>query len=253
MGGHFYDCKGTPYLTEARTPVQARKIKAYPSVTTVLSIQMNDFLHNIWMPRKLVELARDNPTMPVQEIQELKYGQRVCPATGNKISSSSFGTSVHARLEEVLNHRIFGEGLENEGTPFDDWAEPFIDFIDKNNIKPLATEKIVYCDKMKSAGSVDLIAEVDGKVHLFDYKCRDTKGTGGKFYEEKDCTQLAIESKWLQQSMDLHYEPMVTSVCICTESKKHYHKNWTKTQMRKAVTRFRYLNRLYRIDWMKAK
>ena len=187
MGGHFYDCKGTPYLTEARTPVQARKIKAYPSVTTVLSIQMNDFLHNIWTPRKIVELARDNPTMPVQEIQELNYGQRVCPATGKKISSSSFGTSVHARLEEVLNHRIFGEGLENEGTPFDDWVEPFIDFIDENNIKPLATEKIVFCHKMKSAGSVDLIADVDGKVHLFDYKCRDTKGTGGKFYEEKDC------------------------------------------------------------------
>lgn len=253
MGGHFYDCTDTPFLTEARTPAQARKLKAYPSVTTILSIQMSDFLHNIWMPRKYVELARLHPTLSVDEIQTLKYGERLCPATNKKISSSSFGTAVHARLEDVLNEKITGAKLEKEGTPFDPWVKPFLDFIEENDIVPIACEQIVYCDKMKSAGSVDLIARKDGKLHLYDYKCRDTKGTGGKFYEEKDCTQLAIESKWIQESHELDYEPMVTSVCICTQSKKHYHKNWSKTQMRKAVTRFRYLNRLYRMDWMKAK
>lgn len=253
MGGHFYDCTNTPFLTEARTPVQARKIKAYPSVTTILSIQMSDFLHNIWTPRKLVELAREDLSLSVQEIQELKYGQRVCPATQKKITSSAFGTAVHARLEDVLNHRINGGGLVEGETPYDLWVEPFIDYIDANEVEPVACEKILYCDKLKSAGSVDLIAKKDGQYRLYDYKCRNTKGTGGKFYEEKDCTQLAIESKWLQQDLGLDYEPMITSVCICTESKKHYHKNWTKTQMRKAVTRFRYLNRLYKIDWMKAK
>jgi len=253
MGGHFYNCKNVPFLTEARTPVQARKIKAYPSVTTILSIQMNDFLHNIWMPRKLVELAREYPAMSVHEIHDLKYGQRVCPATGDFISSSHFGTSVHERLEDIINNRILEQGLEHEETPYDPWAEPFIDFIDENNVEPIACEKILYCDKMNSAGSVDFIAKIDGKFHLFDYKCRDTKGTGGKFYEEKDCTQLAIESKWLQQDLELDYEPRITSVCICTESKKHYHKNWSLTQMRKGVTRFKYLNRLYRMDWMRAK
>jgi len=138
MAGHFYDCKGEPYLTQAKTPVQARKLKAYPSVTTILSIQMSDFLHNIWMPRKLVELAREHPTMSVHEIHDLKYGQRVCPATNNFISSSEFGTAVHNRLEDVINNRITCEGLVHVTTPYDPWVEPFIDFIDENNIEPVA-------------------------------------------------------------------------------------------------------------------
>ena len=73
MAGHFYDCTDNPYLTAAQTPVQARKLKAYPSVTTVLSIQMSDFLHNIWMPKKMVELARDNPMASVAHLKKLKW------------------------------------------------------------------------------------------------------------------------------------------------------------------------------------
>lgn len=253
MSGHFYDCKNTPYLTEAKTPVQARKLKAYPSVTTILSIQMSDFLHNIWMPKKMVELARDNPMASVAHLKKLKYGTRISPETGEKILSSDFGTAVHQRLEEVLNNRIDSRGLSNSTSPYDEWVEPFIDYIDENEIIPISCERILYCDKMQSAGSVDLIAERDGRLHLYDYKCRDTKGTGGKFYETKDCTQLAIEAKWLQDTEELNYLPMVTSVCICTESRKHYHKDWNKTQMRKAITRFKHLNRLYKMDWMKAK
>jgi len=253
MSGHFYDCTSEPYLTAAKTPVQARKLKAYPSVTTILSIQMEDFMHNTWIPRKLVELARDYPTASVQQIQDMKYGYRICPETNEKVSSSHFGTMVHARLEDIINNLITGEGLAEAVTDYDAWAEPFIDFILREGIEPRACERILYCDKMKSAGSVDFIAKVDGKYHLYDYKCRDTKGTGGKFYEKKDCTQLAIESKWLQQDLGLDYTPMATSVCICTESKKHYHKNWSLTQMRKGVTRFKNLNKLYRMDWMNAK
>lgn len=250
---HFYDCNDTPYLTDARTAVQARKINAYPSVTTILGTQMTDFMHNIWIPRKLVELAREHPELSVAEIQRLKYGQRICPETKNKIPSSEFGTAVHARLEDVLNNRINGKGLEQSESAYDGWVEPFIDFIDDNGITPLACEKIVYCHKMKSAGSIDLIAKKGARLHLFDYKCRDTKGTGGKFYEEKDCSQLAVESLWVKNLMGLEYMPKITSVCICTESKRHYHKNWTATQMRKGVSRFRNLNRLYRMDWMKIK
>ncbi len=249
---HFYNCESEPFLTKASTPSQAKKVKAYPSVTTVLSSMKSEFLDNIWTPRKLVELARLHPVASVFEIQDMKYGFRTSPIDGNFITSSSFGTSVHARLEELIDS-IIDKGYldEYEPTEWDEWVTPFLDFLKEKDIEPIATEKILYCDKFKSAGSVDLIAKVDGKYHLFDYKCRDTKGTGGKFYENKDCTQLAIESRFLKDSLDLDYDPMATSVCICTESKKHYHKNWTKVQMRKGVTRFRHLSKLYWMDWMK--
>lgn len=249
--GHFYNCTGEPFLTKATTPAQAKKVKAYPSCTTVLSIQKSEFLDNIWSPRKLVELGRQFPLASVYEIQEMKYGHRISPVDGELIKSSEFGTAVHARLEEVINKLMDSAAKAKKRSPFDPWVKPFIDFIKENNVEPVACEKILYCDKLKSAGSVDLIAKVDGKYHLFDYKCRDTKGTGGKFYETKDCTQLSIESKWLQQDLKLDYEPQVTSVCICTESRKHYHKTWSKTQMRKGVTRFRHLVKLYWMDWMR--
>tara|TARA_R100001086_G_scaffold76393_1_gene36990 strand:+ start:230 stop:988 length:759 start_codon:yes stop_codon:yes gene_type:complete len=249
--GHFYNCQNKPYLTTARTPAQARKLKAYPSCTTILKIQKNNFLDNIWIPRQLVYLAREHLAASVEEIQDMKFGYRICPKTKEKIRSNIFGTRVHARLEQVINAKITGDKLEQAVDDYDEWVKPFILFINKEKIEPISCEEIVYCDKSRSAGSVDFIGKWKDKIHLFDYKCRDTKGTGGKFYEEKDCSQLAIECKWVKQIYDLDYMPMATSVCICTESKKHYHKHWNKTQLRKGVTRFNYLNKIYRMDWMK--
>tara|TARA_R110000751_G_scaffold29784_5_gene76702 strand:+ start:1017 stop:1778 length:762 start_codon:yes stop_codon:yes gene_type:complete len=249
--GHFYNCKGEPFLTDASTPAQAKKVKALPSVTTILGIQKNEFLDEIWGPRKLVELAREFPFASTTELKDMRYGFRINPENGSPIKSSDFGTAVHARLEDRINYLMHGKELQTKVSPFDGWADPFIEFIAKNKIEPVHCEKILYCNRDKSAGSVDFIAKVQGKYHLFDYKCRNTKGTGGKFYETKDCTQLAIESKWLQKDLGLDYEPAITSVCICTESRNHYHKNWNGTQARKGVQRFRHLAKLYWMDWMR--
>jgi len=248
---HFYDCTQEPFLTKARTPSQAKKLGALPSVTTILSSKKSDFLDNIWTPRKLVELARQHPHASSRDLSEMKYGFRTNPIDGKPISSSEFGTAVHARLEHQIESIMRTGNIDQESVVvWDRWALPFINFMSDHDIEPIATEKILFCNKFKSVGSVDLIAKVEGKYHLFDYKCRDTKGTGGKFYEEKDCTQLAIEARFLKDTMELDYDPGITSVCICVESKKHYHKNWTKAQAKKGVTRFRYLSKLYWMDWM---
>jgi hypothetical protein len=59
---HFYDCsKKVALLSQSTTPPQARKANHYPSVTTILGILKSDFVDNIWKPRKIVELARENP------------------------------------------------------------------------------------------------------------------------------------------------------------------------------------------------
>jgi len=247
---HFYDCSGSPKLTSARTPSQAKKIKAYPSVTTILGIQMEDYLHNIWIPQKICDLARQHPEATSRQIMDIKYGYRTSPIDGMPIRSNEFGTAVHGRLEDVLNNRITNEGLKENETPWDGWVEPFLDFIEDNNIEVIECEKIAVSDKERSAGSIDLVAMWDGKYHLFDYKCRDTKGSGGKFYEKKDCSQLAIESMWIKEEFELNYFPAITSVCICTETQKHYHKNWSKAQLRKGIKRFRLLRQIYYMDWM---
>lgn len=248
---HFYDCEATePYLTEARTPPQARKIGAYPSVTTVMGIIKDPFLDGIWSPNKFVELARQNPDWSMDEIHRRKFGMRESPITGNEMTSSEFGTTVHGRLEKHIQE-IIGKRKPNLDSDWDAWAEPFLKHITDEEIEPLSVEYVAWDDELKVAGSVDFIGRLpDGKYYMADYKCRDCKGKGGKFYEKKDCTQLAIESWMLAKMWDLEYLPFITSVCIDISTKKHYHKQWSFKQMQRGIERFKLTSELYWMDFM---
>ncbi len=248
---HFYNCDASePFLTEARTPPQARKIGAYPSVTTVMGIIKDPFLDGIWSPNKFVELARENKDWDMDEIFRRKFGMRTSPISGEEITSSEFGTSVHARLEDHTCDLMAGKNPTMD-SEWDSWAEPFLKHIADNNIEPIASELIAWDDELKVAGSVDFVGKMpDGKYYLADYKCRDCKGRGGKFYEKKDCTQLAIESWMLARQWNLEYLPWITSVCIDIGTKKHYHKEWSWKQMQKGIERFKLMAEIYWMDFM---
>jgi len=116
---HFYTSSKNPqFLEDVKTPHQALKNgRAYPSVTTVLGIVKDDFLDSIYTPRKLVDLARENPSTHYSILKDWVYGFREHPFTGEMISSSEFGTSVHKRIEDWL---MDGEG---EASAYDDWAK----------------------------------------------------------------------------------------------------------------------------------
>jgi hypothetical protein len=222
---HFYSSARDPkFLENVQTPAQARKNgKAYPSVTTVLGIVKDDFLDSIYQPREMVKLARENPTADWQEIKEMTYGFRTHPFTGEKISSSEFGTAVHKRIEEWL---LEGYG---KASPYDDWAKPFIDWVNENNIEVLDCEYVISDSRWKIAGSVDFIGKYpNGKAFMADYKCRSCDGKG-KFYT-KDCKQLAIESAMLRKKFKLDYYPEIISVCICSNTAEHFHKVWSSEE-----------------------
>lgn len=249
---HFYktDSDSGVHLTTASTPAQAKKLGAYPSVTTVMRIIKDPFLDEKWSPAKYVELARENEGWGMGEIEMRKYGMRTDPTTGLEITSSAFGTSVHERLETHANSIINEEPILMD-SDWDDWAVPFIKFIHDEGIEPLKSEFIAFDDEIKVAGSVDFIGEQkDGKIIMFDYKCRDCKGKGGKFYEKKDCTQLAIESWMLARMWDLEFLPTIVSVCIDIGTKKHYHKEWSWKQMQKGIERFKLTSEIYWMDFM---
>ena len=248
---HFYDCTtDKPFLTSANTPTQAKNLDAYPSVTTVMSIIKDPFLDGIWSPKKFVELARDEEEWSMDEIFRRKFGMRTSPIDGSEITSSEFGTSVHARLEKHIGDMIANKKPELD-SEWDAWTEPFLKHIVDNQIEPVAVELVAHDDEIKVAGSVDFVGKMpDGKYYLADYKCRDCKGRGGKFYEKKDCTQLAIESWMLTRMWNLDYLPWVTSVCIDIGTKKHYQKEWTWKQMQKGIERFKLTAEIYWMDFM---
>ena len=60
-----------------------------------------------------------------------------------------------------------------EETPWDDWAEPFIEWYRKNNVTPIAVEHMIGEGTVKIVGSVDFIGkDASGEAFLADYKCR---------------------------------------------------------------------------------
>ena len=134
------------YPKLARTTVDGARLyetpsgRAYPSITTVTGL-----------------LKR-------QAIQE--WRERVGAEEANKISgrASSRGTRVHSLCEDYLsNLEVTPNYLDHEL-----WQgiTPLLDRI--NNIHALETK--LYSDHLEVAGTVDCIAEFDGKLSVIDFK-----------------------------------------------------------------------------------
>ena len=117
--------------------------KYYPSVTTVLSFQ-------------------EKPEL-------IAWRKRVGDAEANRISriASTKGSKVHLACENYL------EGKETEwGIAESDAREAFQAFIPvlEKVTTVHAMETRMWSDKLEVAGTVDLIAEVDGELTILDWK-----------------------------------------------------------------------------------
>lgn len=244
---HFYNCSEDYPLFEKEitTPTQARKksSKIYPSVTTILSIVKDDFIDSIYRPSKLVELAREFPNLPWRDVETLVYGTRTHPVTNDTIGSAEFGTNVHKCIEDKILALM--DGKEAEPNPYDEWAEPFLEWIEESGTKPHACEHLISSDRIKTAGSIDFLGyDENDRLFLADYKCRtNTKGRA-KVYP-KDCEQLAIESYMMMKATNLSYLPKCISVIIDCDTKKHYHKEWSAQETNVGINNFKHTAKLY--------
>jgi hypothetical protein len=204
----------------------------YPSVTTILNIIPNPFIDK-WKVKRAIELKGENPDMKYEDIVQLMWGLAICPKTGERIASSDFGTLAHDRLEKLVNARIDQTSIESD--PYDDFAQPVMDYFDEHEIDFVEAETLISCHEMKIAGRLDLVAKKDGKICLFDYKFRDCSGKDkGKFYD-KDCYQLAIESHMYMNAMGLEYFPDIYSVCICNNTARVFVKKWSDMMLDRGI------------------
>jgi len=124
--------------------------KSYPSVTTVTGL----------LKRKAIQ----------------EWRERVGAEEANKISgrASSRGTRIHSLCEDYLSNK------QTNANYFDvemwQTIKPHLDRI--NNIHAL--ESKLYSDHLEVAGTVDCIAEYDGKLSVIDFK------TSSRVKESKD-------------------------------------------------------------------
>lgn len=135
--------------------------KAYPSITTVLSILGKEAI--------------------------LAWRARVGEEEANKVSrqASTRGTAVHKLAEDYVDN-------------VEDWKGKHMpaNIATFNTIKPILDEHVdniwfqevfLYSDKLKCAGQVDCIAEYDGVLSIIDYK------TSRRVKKKEDITNYFIQ------------------------------------------------------------
>jgi len=118
--------------------------KAYPSITTVLSI--------------------------LSEESIAKWRERVGEEEADRISyrAATRGTAVHEIIEKYINNE---EDFKNGYTP--DILSSFLDLqriLDSRIGRVYAQEAPLYSDHLGVAGRVDCVAEFDGKLSIIDFK-----------------------------------------------------------------------------------
>jgi hypothetical protein len=90
------------FLKTVTTQPQANKAQGVvvASVTTKLSYAPNEFLQ-LWFKKQIHYLTKKFPHATFDEINDMAWGMREHPATGELIQSSEWGTTLHKHLEDA--------------------------------------------------------------------------------------------------------------------------------------------------------
>jgi hypothetical protein len=110
-----------------------------------------------------------------------EWRKRVGAETANKISrqATERGTSVHQLIEDYCQNK------ESEGKIMPNAADMFTRLRDVanqsiDNIK--LVEGLMYSEYLRAAGTVDMVAEFDGKLSIIDWKTSTRRKTRSRCY-----------------------------------------------------------------------
>lgn len=131
-------------------------------------------------------------------------------AEQEKDRTADVGTIVHDYAEAFGKARKAGEPVPPlpETAPEEAYKgiEAFLTWVKNNDVKFLETERLVYSKKHGYVGTLDLLAEVNGKVTLVDYK------TGKYVYDEHYYQVAGYKMAWEEEkekvkaAMILHFD-----------------------------------------------
>lgn len=165
-GCHWYDRDGKPQH-EADLRV-ARKVKLYPSVTSIDKDEFkNDFLER-WKMNQLVISACENPRYLGESDQQ--FAQRIYDISNTKArNAAAFGKRIHRALEEYPVQPAFD--LLTHFINFQKWYESSIESC-------VHSEEILLDHELGVAGTTDFIGygkgDISGRV-VADWKTQDVK------------------------------------------------------------------------------
>jgi len=125
----------------------------YPSVTSIISIMSEEFIR--------------------------AWKEAVGESTANEISrkAATRGTLIHENCENYLQGKPLTFGMfEQEERKMFESLIPVMDSIEEVH----AMESVLYSDTLKFAGTVDLIAKINGELSILDWK------TSGRYKSSED-------------------------------------------------------------------
>lgn len=176
--------------------------RVYPvSVTTILSTLAKPALVP-WAVNKTIQYLDEELRKPWafaqldRILQAAKYAHN-----RHKSDAAEIGTNAHAWMENYW--KGVDQPMPDPG-PVRNCVVSAIEGINKHHIVPIAVERPVYSRRLNIAGRMDLLAKIDGKLAILDYKSNRTKiyeesafqlAAYAEFYREE--TGESVESRWL--------------------------------------------------------
>lgn len=146
------------------------------SVTQVLSVIHK---HLVWWGTGLAKesMLRDiRPGQSYDEIELEAIGERARKAHNDRKNvAANIGKIVHAYAEDYIHWMMAGSPVGKvPDLPVNPAARTasmaFLEWMEKHNVKPLISERLCYSRTCGYAGTVDLVAEVDGMQTVLDFK-----------------------------------------------------------------------------------
>ncbi len=185
---HYYLTSGESCHGDLRS---ARKVGAFPSVTTILGAAgpSKQGLMN-WKEEQAILSALSLPRNDGEADSD--FAKRVVLDSRKEVEAAALrGTHIHSLAEIIINGDEPGDlvkGYEEHYAGLKEWRECCV-------TKVHASESVLVNEAEGYAGRVDLIADIHGKIEVVDFKTRkfkkDAKGISKASGYETDLLQLS--------------------------------------------------------------
>jgi hypothetical protein len=180
---HYYMATGESCHGDLRS---ARKVGAYPSVTTILAAAgpSKTGLMN-WKEEQAILSALSLPRESGET--DADFAKRVVLDSRKEVEAAAArGTHIHSLAEILINGEEPGELVNGYKTHFESLKEWHSCCVTKVH----ASESVMVNEAEGYAGRVDLIADIHGVIEVVDFKTRKLKDKKTPTYET-DILQLS--------------------------------------------------------------
>lgn len=229
--GHWYlpNPNGTGEPAHHLGLAEARKVVAFPSVTTVLKERSNEGLI-YYIKRQVFQATRENKKLKKETDDE--YMKRIFDiAKEHAMNAANRGTNIHSVLEKYPSRTS-----DQELAPYFD---VFAEWYQENILATIETEVCVVDHDIGVGGTIDLVAETkQWGLAIIDYKTSEFKYGKARFWPSYRA-QLAFYAKAWQKRCGLSRPPAIVNVGInSTEPLPCQHAAYTVDEQEQAYREF---------------